>query len=1344
VIELAAPPPRRWQPQRAGLVDLFLYDEEEFHFRDGKLLLRGNNGTGKSKVLALMLPFLLDADLSPHRVEPDGDRGKRMEWNLLMGDRYDERLGYTWLELGRIGDDGAVEHLTLGCGIKAVAGRGVADHWFFVTSQRIGRDLLLLTRGRTTLTRERLIEAIGPHGLVYRHAESYRRAVDERLFHLGETRYNALVNLLIQLRQPQLSKRPDPNRLSAALSEALTPVDVGILGDVAAAFHDLEQQRQELTALEETREHVTRFLARYRHYAGVASRRQAAELRQAQSRYEDLGRQLAALRTELAEAEAAERQATTKLEEARRDLAAARVRERELSESRELRDLAAAEEQALLADDAASKAGERHRAARDMLSKRALGCDEASRAVESSRAVVTAGVSATVSAAEPAGLAGVHAALLASLDLPDGQDEPRLRTAERSAADASRRREQAVRHLIGLIAEADRAHRELAAARQRLLELESERDRAAERLEETRSALAARADELADSWRRHVAALTEVGITEWDEVEQALLLWVETLDGANPASVALQAAADSSRDALAEALAIALGRLSDATSKLVALRDERERLLRGETERPPAPYTRAPDARQDRAGAPLWQLVDFRADVSPTDRAAVEAALEASGLLDAWVTPDGQLLEPETHDVIVMAGQPAAANLGHVLLAAVDREDAGAAAIDNAALEAVLAGIGLGAASADSWVEASGRWRLGVAEGQWAKPVARFIGRGAREAARRERLMELAIEIEEAESAVRGEQSVRDAVRSRQRALEAEVAGAPSDQRLRDACAGVAEAERHFRERSDQVDAQQSVVEGAGDAARRADDARDQAAADLSLPTDHQALELVRTSVGRYQVAAVALWSEARRHLDRLGVLRGREQDVQEAADSAGRAAEELVEAQLLQAKATARRDALVEKLGATVDELRARLVEARQHIARLETDEKTQEQKRLDAFGRSAGAREGAARVEEQSEPAARQRDAAVTALQRFGASGLLPLALPGVEMPDQAGPWAAAPAVRLARQIEHELVATDAGDDDWGRAQRDFSNSFRELGESLRRHDHQVRAEPMEDRYVVMIEFGGHERRPDELAALLADEVEHRERMLSAREREVLEEHLVNEVASHLQELITAAEAQVVRMNDELERRPTSTGMRLRFRWRPDEEGPAGLAEARRRLLRQAAEAWSPEDRTAVSAFLHGLIAAERARNESGTWLEHLVRALDYRAWHRFEIERWQDSRWRPATGPASGGERVLTVTLPLFAAASAHYRTAHEDAPRMIMLDEAFAGVDDDSRAKSLGLLATFDLDLVMTSEREWACYPTVPGIAIHHLTRREGIDVVHVSRWEWDGMARTRIE
>jgi len=186
---LPAPGRERWQPLRVGLVDLFYYDVEEFWFRDGRLLLRGNNGTGKSKVLALTLPFLLDGDLSAHRVEPDGDPKKRMEWNLLLGGDHPhpERLGYAWIEFGRLGADGTAHFTTLGCGMKAVSGRGIARHWFFVTDQRIGAPaaqggLDLLDSTRSPIGRERLADAVSGRGMVYDAARAYRRAVDEALF----------------------------------------------------------------------------------------------------------------------------------------------------------------------------------------------------------------------------------------------------------------------------------------------------------------------------------------------------------------------------------------------------------------------------------------------------------------------------------------------------------------------------------------------------------------------------------------------------------------------------------------------------------------------------------------------------------------------------------------------------------------------------------------------------------------------------------------------------------------------------------------------------------------------------------------------------------------------------------------------------------------------------------------------------------------------------------------------------------------------------------------------------------------------------------------------------------
>jgi hypothetical protein len=50
----------RWKPTRAGIRNIWEYDDQLFEFADGRLVLRGPNGSGKSNALALLVPFLLD------------------------------------------------------------------------------------------------------------------------------------------------------------------------------------------------------------------------------------------------------------------------------------------------------------------------------------------------------------------------------------------------------------------------------------------------------------------------------------------------------------------------------------------------------------------------------------------------------------------------------------------------------------------------------------------------------------------------------------------------------------------------------------------------------------------------------------------------------------------------------------------------------------------------------------------------------------------------------------------------------------------------------------------------------------------------------------------------------------------------------------------------------------------------------------------------------------------------------------------------------------------------------------------------------------------------------------
>ncbi|MEV0775924.1 TIGR02680 family protein [Streptomyces sp. NPDC050428] len=1348
---LPTPVPGRWRPLRIGLVDLFHYDVEEFWFRDGRLLLRGNNGTGKSKVLALTLPFLLDGDLSARRVEPDGDPGKRMEWNLLLGGEHPhpERLGYTWIEFGRLDETTGEAHFrTLLCGLKAVAGRGIARHWFAVTDQRIGAGIDLLDATGTALSRDRLAEAIGARGMVYDTAKTYRRAVDEALFGLGERRYGALVDLLIQLRQPQLSKRPNEAALSRALTEALPPMDQAVVADAAEAFRSLDEEKEELRAAREAEQASSGFLDHYRRYARIASRRRARLPRTEHARYENLQRELLKAQGDRQQAQDDRKKAGERA--AALDERAARLSAQDatLRTGPEMRDARALEQAAA---DASRTAGELTRAEGD----RRTAAETHTRALGR---LATAGNRLTVAQETLEAVQGRLAENCAAvrLDAPRTHGAPEV-ALRREADEATARRRRAVEHVEELATRAERTGEARRAAQSRADEAEEEVVHSGERLAEAEESVAEAGRALVTAAREHLSGCVELRIPGLPGVLDAVQNWVGTLDGPHPA-----------REAAAETHRTLASHLADRAADLAhreAGRAQRQRLAAeelttleaGGQRGPSAPYTRTPDVRERALGAPLWRLVDFRSHVTESERAGLEAALEASGLLDAWVRPDGSAVAADGDDVLLdPVSPPGSESLGSVLCPAVDHADAGAAAVGEPTVERLLAAIGLagkdggsaeetsgGSGGNDTWVSTDGRFRVGALTGSWTKDSAQYVGEGARELARRARMRELRIALGALEAERDQLAEELRTIGRRRGVLEAELAAVPGDDDLRQAHARVtAAADATHRARARHGERAADLTRATGDADRAAAELTG-TAADMNLPAERAGLGSVRQALADRTAHLAALWPALRERAEAEHAVTGEQAEKDRAELRVSELAERAAAAVRLAAAADEKLTTLRSTVGAAVAELQRRLEETAAAVRACASEQRRAQDDFGDADRRASHAEGRIERLAEDVTEATAARERAIAALQRYVSTGLLAVALPDAVVPDgDGGAWAATPAVNLARAIESRLSSTDDSDAAWERVQKRLSEEFGRLQDALSRHGHTATARPSEDGMRVDIVYQGRERAVPELAEALATEVAELTRILSAHEREILQTHLITEVAGTLQELIGAAERQVRAMNRELEERPTSTGMKLRLVWRASRRAPQGLAQARERL-RQSADAWSPQDRAAVGAFLQEQIARRQADDSAGSWMEDLTAALDYRTWHEFGVERHQHGKWVPATGPASGGERVLAASVPLFAAASSHYASAGGAyAPRLVTLDEAFAGVDDDSRAKCLGLLRAFDLDVVMTSEREWACYPQVPGIAIAQLSRVDDIAAVLVTRWEWDGSDRRR--
>ena len=1322
---LPYPSRERWQPLRSGVLNIFKYDEEESLFEEGRLLLRGNNGAGKSRVLALQLPFLLDGEMSSHRVEPDGDPAKRVEWNLLMN-KHENSLSYTWIEFGRRDSDGAVHYVTLGCGLHARKGTGIPPNsrWFFVTRQRVGETLRLMSENRVPLSRERLEAAIGQTS-VYRTAAEYRTAVDEALFGLG-VRYGPLIELLLQLRRPQIMRDFKADDLSRLLSEALPPLSPRLIENVSVSFRSLESDRQQLTELTEVRKSVDTFLQSYSHYVRVAVRRRATDMRRAHSQFEAAQREIKRLKdqneqntTALITGETEER----RVEEA---LAAAHETERTLLASPEMKS----------AEDL------RHaKEARDDRTKRveeAEGIRRQNHTVRDQRSKERKEAENFV-ARESDAVSQRHLAL-SGVWQETGLSDPGLPS--RDVADAGARK----------LFDQTMANRAKAINVVRGKNLELEKCAAQRREEETRFDQrrddVMRCDEMEARLRAQRSRALETLVEQiylWEETLQVLPVlkgedwnglleaWLETPDAASPLTERLDLAHQSAMQLVSEERAQSERGLNEQSEARTELVGNLETLRAARQPEPPAPHTRVTGTRLDRPGAPLWKLCEFHGEISATDRAGYEAALEASGLLDGLVTPDGTLIDPHTNDLFFIGSAGAGeGGLNRVLRGAGELPEA---------VARILGCIGTHEGEGETWLRSDGRWQHGLLKGAWSKPDAEYLGHHAREEARRRRIVELEALVSSIDESIERLRRKREAIEARSAQVARERASAPGIGRLQRAAHELENAESASAEARQRLDEIDQLLSKAIEAEREARETRDRDAADLDLTPwkESSALAKLELLLADVRVKAAALWPAWEALLRARSALANateREAECQVLLDVAlGR----VEETRKLAAAANAHYETLHSSIGATVNEVLQRLSAVRDELVRLAETEKMARSVVSNLKIQKAVIARDQERAEADLVAHEAARDEAVRRLRLFAEKRLLEEA--GDNLQPEKIDLAASPAVELARRIEQALASVPADEEAWRRVQSGIQQQFSELNDQLGMRGYHPQAEIIEEGvFAITCDFHGQSRTMTALRRSLSDELQSRDQMLNARERAVIENHLIGEVATELQGLIRSGEDWVRVVNEELDQRPASSGIKLRFVWEVDSEASDGLEAARRQLLKMTA-AWSPAERDSIGRFLQGRINAERAADDAATWQEHLQRALDYRAWHRFGILRFQDGQWKKLTkqtyGTGSGGEKALTLTLPQFAAAAAHYRSAAPHAPRLILLDEVFIGIDKPTRARLMGLLVSFELDFVMTSELEWGCYATLPALGICQLATRPESPAVHVTRWVWNG-------
>ena len=1374
----------RWQASRIGLINFWYYDEQEFPFVKGRMLLRGSNGSGKSVTMQSVIPLLLDGNMSPERLDPFGSRDRKMSSYLLEeDDGRDERTGYLYLEFKRRESD---TWLTVGMGIRARRGKPL-DKWYFSLSdgRRVGKDFLLYKEigEKVTLSKKELENRIAGGGQVFDRQADYMEYVNRQIFGFETVEeYKEMIDLLIQLRTPKLSKDFKPSVVSDILSDSLQPLSDEDLRPMSEAIENMDTMNLNLKAREagyQAAEKIQRVLDRYNRLTLFEKADRCCENQKKLSE--------------------AEREARSQAEETERSRKRVLALEQEISELDARRDALEKERESLSKSDAVSlKSREldlasRIRTREGLLEEKRRQLDakqeqyvelEGKKKQEEDRAYEKE--------SELDGILEEMQSEAGEMSFEEHdffQDELKENFNSAFSWDTHEAQFQKVKDEIGrgteLLREAETRQREADELLKKRERQQRETDAAQRRESELESVLVQVENEWKEALYSWNGRNEELKFTP--EQMREMARFADEYGESSDFARVRQTAAD-----------LWIGRKGEISGEVCRRQDElrdlenahreiEEELAQWESTREPEP-PRSGTVRKNRErlrekGIPyqeFYKVVEFGRELSgdPKRCGRLEEALLEMGILDALVIE-------EQYREQVMKADPGCADrylfvqTHHAeksLLDVLDLNDSVNDIFMNQRITGILGNIGIsgseepeGAASGGSVhagfagisasmtaVHPDGSYQIGVVSGTVSgEHEAGFIGVQAREKNRQAKIAscrELLAENEQKQEVLRGEVAVLEQRISR---LQEEYESLPEDTDMREAWKMLSEARRtveRMREEGARLERElMEVGEALGELKRQAAEIARKLYLTCSYETFRRADEAASDYRQHfYQLrSGHELFLQIRAHMEELGerqeILDG---EMDQIRYEAGGVKKELKKEQ-------EEYDSILRQLELTdYEQIRQKLDECmewlKEYPERLQScvAEKTQNEERIRAL------LEQAAQNEERIVELKRRAEYLETC---FAAERSLHyVELPGEEAETEE------PAEKIRSLLAGECRDMDKEQIIRSLNQVYFENRgfltdyqimqtelFEELDREAQKGDPSAKRLDIAARYQgVRIPFG-------RLLVHLEEEIAELKDLIKAGDRELFEDILANTVSRKIRGKINSSNVWVEKMNSLMGAMNTSSGLKLNLRWRSrtaeteDQLDTKELVE----LLKKDYRLMREDEAAKLSAHFRSKVeeARRHARDSGGmiSFYQVMKETLDYRKWFEFQLffqkggERVKELT-NSVFGTFSGGEKAMAMYVPLFSAVVAKYQGGRPDAPRLISLDEAFAGVDNRNIRDMFRLMAEFEFDFIINSQVLWGDCDTLDALAIYQLLRPENAKFVTVMPYLWNGHARVMLE
>ena len=1366
----------KWRLSRAGLLNFWYYDEEIFHFSNGKLLLRGANGSGKSVTMQSLIPVLLDGKKSPDRLDPFGSKARKME-DYLLGEKdvsqLDERTGYLFLEYVK---EETNQYLTTGMGMQAKKDKGVQSWYFVITdNRRIGIDFFLYEKEshagkeqKIPLSRTQLQNRIGGGGYVVQSQGDYMDLVNKYIFGFEDLEaFEDLVKLLIQLRSPKLSKEYRPSVIHEILEEALPPLSDEDLRHLSETVENMDQAKQQIEQLEREREALSKLIRRYDVYNRYRLAEKAHEYLQWQKRRSKEEKKLQEKEREKGALEGMIRQLTERERELRQQLAVLEQKQERLAGHRvwNLEKEKREEEERLreLTGEYNKKDGQRDEKRKaEWKQKETVGRLEKELADLKRR--MEDHLQEMESLAEEASFRQ-HAANAGEFQRK-WEREFDFSLWEKEAETHY----QELENIGGLLRNYEQLKEKIQEYQKRIGEINREIDGLRREEEEWRKLFEndkQRKIEEIFSWAKDHPFLQVP-----EEVLRQAARWTDQLY--EPYHY------EAVRQLFFEVFQNYQLKMNEKIAKVnnhLQSLQENIRLKEAELEawkgkRDPEPPGRSDATREARKWLaenhypfiPFYEAVEFRDHVPKEVRNRLEAALLDAGILDALITERNT---PIRHDRVLV---PAPKMLAHTLADYLKPDVPEDSPVSRETVDEILLSILVddrSEAAVPFAVREDGSYEIGLLKGH-AVPVdsVRFIGKTARKRFREEQILRLTEEIAALQREIGDWEGTLKSYQEEISAAKEAMAAFPGDADLQESFRQIknirADIEWREKERS-RTDGQmqaslsefQQIKREIDRAARDFNIEKSLAAYDeakRSMRSYEQILHQFRQAYTNYRVksdhlAAAKEWHDTLiREIDELtGELYAIKDKMEICRTNVAE-----IEKQL--------RLAGVEEIRKQIREVQGDLAECKRE---LETVRDTLPRKQAESD-----------RVASEIQEWKNKLDFTRHMIEAWKEAFSREWQYQFVPAPDELSDW----DERAKWVMEHfgRLLQEKDSQSVDSQLSQIFNEQYTNLIE-YRMTDIPAELPPfpwMDGDYpeeqqavikfwkeksirrIIQLDYFGKQVSPYYVKEMIENELERQKSIWNEQDEKLYKEILYGSIGNKLRVRIQRAQEWTKKMDHLMQSRDSSSGISFSIRWKPktaeteeelDTEELVRLLQLDPRLLKET------DFQKVVEHFRSKINRAKETAEGKGagnTLLEELKGVLDYRRWFSFTL--YYQRKGEPkkelkdrAFYKFSGGEKAMAMYIPLFSAIYSRYLEAAPDAPRIIALDEAFAGVDEENINLMFGIVEELGFDYIMNSQVLWGDYESVKELSIYELVRPKNQNFVTLIRYHWDGNHRRLI-